>query len=398
MDQLPGQVGDARPETVTSTIRPSGAGDIAVVGASTSGLYTALLLAREEREVTVYERGQDLVPAPRALIVTSAMRDYLGDVGSSAITNQVERYELYANGKVGEVRLGRPDLIVERSTLVEELAERAQRAGATIRLGARFNGMGRAAKGIALDISTRNFSERVEARSVVGADGATSAVARHAGWDPQPTVPLLQAIVPRPEDLRPGTARVWFVPEDTPYFYWLIPESDDRAALGVIGERTSDLRARFDRFLEKRGMQAIEYQGARIPRYERWTPVHRKVASGDVYLVGDAAGQVKISTVGGLVTGFRGAIGVADAILGKSSRRKLRSLKRELDAHLLVRKAVHRFGEREYCRLLDLLNDPARDSLQRHTRDEATAMLWRLALKQPRFVSLSIRGVLSRQV
>ena len=46
-----------------------------------------------------------------------------------------------------------------------------------------------------------------------------------AGWAPLETIPLLQAIVPLPKDMAADTVRVWFVPQDTPYFYWLIPES-----------------------------------------------------------------------------------------------------------------------------------------------------------------------------
>ena len=46
----------------------------------------------------------------------------------------------------------------------------------------------------------------------------------------------------------------------------------------------------------------------------------RRVGAGNVYLVGDAAGQVKVSTVGGTVTGLRGAQAVALAILGQRAR------------------------------------------------------------------------------
>jgi len=73
--------------------------------------------------------------------------------------------------------------------------------------------------------------------------------------------------------------RVWFVPEDTPYFYWLIPESPTRGALGVIGESGPETRRCFERFLEKRKFDPIEFQGARIPVYKRWIPVERKVGS-----------------------------------------------------------------------------------------------------------------------
>ena len=83
-----------------------------------------------------------------------------------------------------------------------------------------------------------------------------------------------------------------------------------------------------EQFLEKRKLDPIEFQGARIPVYKRWIPVRRKVGGASVYLVGDAAAQVKVSTVGGIVTGFRGAVGVAESILNGGESRELRRLLR----------------------------------------------------------------------
>lgn len=374
--------------------RPRNGDRVVVVGASASGLFTALSLARSGREVTVYERRPTIDPAPRTLIVTSAIRECLGSIVDPSIRNQIDRYELFANGKVGEVRLGRPDLIVERTDLIRELARAAAQENVEFRPGHRLTSMSPRDGAVSMQFQVGNDrSITDEASVVVGADGATSHVAKTAGWDPQPTVPLLQAIVERPPDLLPMTSRVWFVPDHTPYFYWLIPENEGRAALGVIGESTQRMRERFDDFVARKDLRVIEYQGARIPRYARWTRVHRRFG-GDVYLVGDAAGHVKVSTVGGLVTGFRGALGVAEAITS-GSQKTLRSLKRELDAHLLVRRVLHSFGETEYCRLLDLLNGPTRDSLYARTRDDAAAILWRVALKQPRFVPMSLRALMA---
>src|ERR1700738_449132 len=155
----------------------------------------------------------------------------------------------------------------------------------------------------------------MHATSGVGADGAASRVARTAGWPPIETVPLVQAIVRLPKDYPPDTTRVWFVPDAPPYFYWLIPESPERGALGVIGEDGRDTARCLARFLEKKHLEALEWQGARIPVYKRWVPVKKRLGKGNVYLVGDAAAQVKVSTVGGIVTGFRGAQAVAGWIL-----------------------------------------------------------------------------------
>ena len=114
-----------------------------------------------------------------------------------------------------------------------------------------------------------------------------------------------------------------------------------------------------------------------------------------MYLVGDAAGQVKVTTVGGIVTGFRGAVGVADSILNGGPGRELRSLRRELDLHLLLRRTMHHFQQADYSRLVDLLNDSARQSLSSYTRDEALKVLWHICLNQPRLLLMGLRGLLT---
>jgi flavin-dependent dehydrogenase len=187
---------------------------------------------------------------------------------------------------------------------------------------------------------------------------------------------------------------VWFVPDDTPYFYWLIPESRERAALGIIGEDGRDTARCLAAFLEKKGLEPLEWQGARIPVYRRWVPVRRRVGQGNVYLVGDAAGQVKVSTVGGIVTGFRGAQAVAQSILRKGSGGELLALRRELSTHWLLRRTMHHFRQRDYSRLVDLLNASTRDTLSEITRDESTRLLWNVLRRQPQLVLLGLRGLL----
>jgi flavin-dependent dehydrogenase len=197
-----------------------------------------------------------------------------------------------------------------------------------------------------------------------------------------------------PKDCPADTTRVWFVPDDTPYFYWLIPESNERAALGIIGEDGRDTSRCIARFLEKKRIEPLQWQGARIPVYRKWVPVRRRVGNGEVFLVGDAAAQVKVTTVGGIVTGFRGARGVAEAILRKGRGGELRILRRELGTHWLIRRALHRFQQKDYSQLVDLLNAATRESLGEISRDESTRLLWNVILRQPRLVLLGLRGLL----
>lgn len=377
---------------------------VGIVGGSAAGLFTALLLARAGRGVRLFERTERLDPNRRTLIVTNRIRDLLGSSLEKSVINEIQRFELFTDGRAATIQLDSPDLIIERSRLIRALADEAQSHGAQLEFGRRFASLEAKGPGIEMTLSqtgTRKHGpeyERVCCSAVVGADGAQSGVARAAGWPKLATVPLVQAIVKLPSGMPSDTVRVWFVPDDTPYFYWLIPESEGRGALGLIGVNGQQTRRCLERFMEKRHFRALSFQGARIPVYEGWVPVERRVGRGRVYLVGDAAAQVKVTTIGGVVTGFRGARGVSESILNGGPSRELRALRRELDLHLLIRRSIHGFQQADYSRLVDWVNDAMRRSLSRVTRDEAARVLWHICRNQPRLVLLGLRGLFAHSV
>jgi flavin-dependent dehydrogenase len=373
--------------------------EIAIIGGSAAGMFTAQLLARRGARVQVFEGASQLEPRPRTLIVTAQMLDMVGRSSRQAITNEISRFELFTDGRVAEISLRRPDLIVERSRLIRGLAKQAEAAGAKILLGRRFLQMHAAAQQLQVVVERNEDgqTETVRTPTVVGADGAVSRVAQTAGWPQQSTVPLVQAIVPLPRGMAASVARVWFIPEDTPYFYWLIPESSTQGALGLIGENGAQTRTVLKRFLERHHFEPLEFQAARIPLYTGWIPIRRQLAGGEIYLVGDAAGHVKVTTVGGIVTGFRGALGVAEAILNGGTSRRLKALKRELDVHLLIRRVLHNYKQADYSRLVDLINATVRPDLEVCTRDEPGKMLFRLCLHEPRLLLMGIRSLLANR-
>ena len=411
---------------------------VVIVGGSAAGFYAARKLAGAGLRVSVYEGSAGIDPAPRVLIVTDKFRDQMGEFAPEAIVNEVRTFELFASGDRASVQLQRPDLIIERSDVIKVLAEQARQAGAEIVTGHRLVGLEPADEGTGANGSSAirlsfasDICNDISADVVIGADGAFSAVARLAGWQQQPTVRLVQAIVELPEDMAPDTSRVWFVPEDTPYFYWLIPERRGRACLGIIGDERpggKNPRAALEGFLERHGLEALEFQGGRIPLYVKWIPVHRKMGRGDVYLMGDAAGQVKVTTVGGIVTGFRGAQGVVDALLhpqGKSgggnvkgngngagtairlstvslqtdngaTNGEILSLRRELDLHLWIRRAMHEFDSDDYSKLLLLLSESATSQLGRFHRDETWRLMRNLLFRKPQLGFFGLRNLLRK--
>ncbi len=381
----------------SGTVRSQEGPPVAVVGGSAAGLFTAALLARKGIKAQVLEQSDRLEPISRTLIVTHKFRNVLGDLlAEKAIVNEIRRFELFTDGRSATIPLHKPDLIIERSALIKGLAEEAQGRGVELKFGRRFQNLRANGAGLIIECdSSSSGAEEIKVQTVIGGDGAASRVAQSAGWPRQETVPLVQAIVDLPKDMPHNTVRVWFVPDDTPYFYWLIPDSEKRGVLGLIGESTQSTRKHLERFMEKRHFEPQSFQGARIPLYKKWVPVKREIEGKPVYLVGDAAGQVKVTTIGGIVTGFRGALGVAEAIANGGASTELRRLRFELNVHLLLRKALHRFQQPDYSRLVDLLDAQARQSLGEHSRDDAMRVMWRLFVRQPRLLLMGLRGLLT---
>ena len=116
-------------------------GAIAVVGGSAAGFYAAGLLARAGQEVRVVEQTDALQPAERTLIVTRRMRELLGAAGEASVVNEIRNFELFTDGRAAQVKLAKPDLIIERARLILSLATEAQAVGAKIELGKRFQSL-----------------------------------------------------------------------------------------------------------------------------------------------------------------------------------------------------------------------------------------------------------------
>ena len=372
--------------------------EVAIIGGSAAGFHTALLLAEKGSHVSLFEAEDQIAPPSRTLIVTKCVQGLLGLVGEGAITNRIRHFELFTDGRFATISLQQPDLVIERSRLIRDLAAKAQAAGVEVLTGRSFLGLKPNGRKLAFNVSHNGDVEGHSAETLVAADGAFSKVARSAGWAMPVTVPLVQTIVDLPNDQSPDTTRVWFIPEETPYFFWLIPHSPTQGVLGLIGrDGTDEANAKecLERFVEKKHLVPLELQSARIPVYRKWTPVHRKIGEeGHVYLAGDAAGHVKVSTVGGIVTGVQGAMGVAEAILDGGRSTRLRKLKRELDCHNLIRKLLNGFNQEDYSRLVDLLTASTKHSLGHISRDEIRKLIWTLIIKQPRLLTLGFRSLL----
>jgi digeranylgeranylglycerophospholipid reductase len=367
---------------------------VIIIGASISGLHTAALLAKQGVDVEVYDRMNALGSLSRTLIVTGKINEVLDGVPEEMILNRVSALELYSRSRSARLELSCPDLIVERSRFVEWLARKAGEAGARIIPGHRFEGFAQFGRKVAVTLRNleTNEAKQVSADILVGADGVQSAVSQAASRDGHPVSALVQARVALPEGAERDMCRVWFDPGRTNYFYWLIPESDRVAAVGLIAEEVPQARARLTEFLREKQLEAIEFQSAIVPMHRFGSTDGTLDPKRNVFVVGDAAAQVKVTTVGGVVTGLYGAKALAQAILnGRNYRKELGWLKMELHLHLLVRQVLNRFSDQDYDELIGMIDGGLKEVLEEWTRDELTQCFLRMIWAQPRLMTLGAK-------
>jgi len=371
--------------------------DVVISGASCAGLLAAEKLALGGREVVVLERkGAPRAPG-RTWIVTDRLRSILGELPSDVVLHQTGVMEVNAGDATASVTLRPPDLIIERSALLRHLAARATSAGVEIRVHAEVLGLSFEGDRVALSVRDRNSKRtyQIHTRELIGAGGTNCQIASSLSKEPQRVVPVVQAVVDLPAGYDSDVTKVWFDRAATKYFYWLIPESSRTGVLGLVAETSTNARDDLDKFLRREGFRALSHQGAMIPLHQPTRRLEWSSAGSRVLLVGDAAAHVKVTTVGGVVSGLWGADAAARSLLGGTSyRRELRSLHWELYVHDFIRWSMDRFDQKMYEEMVRMVNEPLRTFLGDHNRDSMASAALGLIAKQPRILGLGLRSLL----
>ena len=167
------------------------------------------------------------------------------------------------------------------------------------------------------------------------------------------------------------------------------------ASVGLIAEDLKRAENALEAFIQRQQLEPFEFQSAPVPmhRFELMSSAH--TGDRNIFIVGDAAGQVKVTTVGGVVTGLHAARALATAVLnGRNYRKELRELKRELDLHLLIRHVLNWFDDKDYDALIAMLDGGLKDILEESTRDELSKSFLDLIVKEPRLITLGANAFL----
>ena len=369
--------------------------DIVVVGASSAGLFAAEILAKNGKKVALFEKSNLVDPDSRTYIITSGIYRVISDINPSLIRHKIEKIQLQSGEQQAEVLLRSPDLVLDRKELLITLRNRAEAAGVEIFIESEFLGFDINQGDSKLKIRHKDQEIWVRTPVLISADGVNSGVRSWIFSNKVPFAPLLQAEIDLPADWDESVTKVWFNVDATPYFYWLIPDQNRKAVVGLITKERDPIRQHLDDFLLKRKLKANSYQTGVAALHTPKIEVEACIGGIQVFFVGDAAGQVKVTTVGGTVTGLVGGRAAAEAILsGASYREKLKSVDRELDLHYFIRSLLDKMSAADYQNLIQFITPPVQKLLRSHDRDSMRAHFWKLPILQPRFIPLGLKLLL----
>jgi len=369
--------------------------DVVIIGASSAGLFAAGLLAEHGMNVALFEKEKEIDPAPRTYIITSGLYRVLPKINEELIRHKLNTIIIQAKDQTAEIPLTSPDVVVDRRELIMYLYKWAQEAGVEIFTDSHFLGLDSNQPSPYLRIIISGEEKKFQAGFLIGADGINSQVREHILEQKLQAVPLLQAEIDLPNDWDDGVTKVWFDAENTSYFYWLIPDKNRKAVVGLISDPGQDISSKLEDFMEKYNFKPLNFQSGQASLHSQSLEVETKIGDLQVLFVGDAAGQVKITTVGGTVTGLMGGKAAAAAIYKRSSYRKeLSDVMRELDLHLFIRKLLGNMANDDYQELIRYISPPVQNLLSSHDRDEMRSHFWKLPFLQPGFIPLGLKLLL----
>lgn len=354
---------------------------IAIIGAGPAGSYLAYLLSKQGKEVTVFEEhGRIGSPVQCTGIVTHSIEKFFR-LKKDVIAKRLDKVVVVS--KNNKITVNVDEIVMWRDKFDQFVAGMAEQAGAEILLDHKFIGFDGKNS---IKVKDKKISKIKEIKTdvVVGADGPYSSVAKAAGMDSGSKNYIgMQAKVKLNMDT---TSFETYFGSDFPNFFgWCVPESEYTARLGI--GCFENVQKYFYKFLKNRTgkKDIICWESGLIPLYNP----KKMIQKNNVYLIGDAATQVKATTGGGIIPSLKAAQTLCDCILANKNYNKefKRQSGKELLLHLRIRNILNRFSDNDYGKLLDLMaQEKVRKILKKYDRDAPIPLVANLLLKEPRFL------------
>jgi digeranylgeranylglycerophospholipid reductase len=300
--------------------------DILVAGGSIAGLTFASEAARRGAKVLVAEEHDEIGEPEKCdgLVSLRGLRKYGYPPDQGVIQNRINSAVIHSpSDRHFAVNATALDVVVlDRSAFDKQVAAAAASNGAEIVTGKR---VGRTTPGRGF-VEAKVGDGEVRARYFVDATGPASSPRRG----------ILPAAKYEVEGswIREHVVEVYLDASKYPgFFAWVIPYGRHRAKVGAAGYGVSPFRA-LNEFLEGKDCKVLRRVSA--PIYVGG-PAPDFVHDGRI-LVGEAAGQVKPTTAGGIMTSIAGGVIAAKWVckgIGRGGEADLAGYQKEWGVHFL---------------------------------------------------------------
>lgn len=357
---------------------------ITIIGSGPAGSYLAYLLAKKGKDVTIIEEHEKIGSPIQCTGIVTGSIDKFVKLPNEVIANKCSKVIVVS--KNNKIVANTDEIVMWRNKFDEFMAHRATDAGVKILTNCQFiNSNGK--NSIRIKNKNKNKVEEIKSDLIVGADGPSSTVAKAADLNPSSKFYIgMQAKVKLKMDF--DAFETHFGSNFPDFFGWCVPESEDTVRLGLGSFHNT--KNHFYKFLEHRtgNKEILCWESGIIPVYEPNSIIQKD----NVYLIGDAATQVKATTGGGIIPSLKAAHTLCDCIINKKNYNNefRRQSGKELLLHLKIRNVLNKFSDKDYDYLLKLMNqEKVKNILKKYDRDTPIPLVLNLLLREPRFLLFS---------
>jgi len=276
--------------------------DVVIVGGGPAGSTTARMLASEGYHVVVLEEHERIGrPVSCAGLVTERVIKLAG-VDSDVIINTIKGADVYSPGgkkiKIGDDRTHA--VVIDREKFDKDVAETAMAEGAKYKFRWKASEVHEKNDGIIV-----KGKEEIRCSYLVGADGAMSTVAKCFGFpEPKEYIRAVQTTVPY--EMQEETVKIFFGNTIAPgFFAWIIPVPGPGGKKARIGLGVGEGHGPNEYFMNF--LKIIEAEKGKMSAGVIPLGIRSKFSGKNVFLVGDAAAQVKATSGGGIYPGLLAA-------------------------------------------------------------------------------------------
>jgi len=359
---------------------------IAIIGAGPIGCYLASLLAKNYKVYVFEEHKKIGKPVQCTGLLSSEIKNFV-KLKKNFLVNEITDARVYSKNNFIDLKL-KKNFLLNREKFDKYLAKKAEQAGAKIFLNSKFIGY----KNKKILIKQNNKIKRFSFDFLIGADGVNSKVNEVFFKNKKTILIGLQARFKKKREKEEKGIN-FYVSEGI--IAWVVFENENIARVGII-DKPEKAKESFKRFVKKQignnyKKNLIEYQSGAVPLYNPHAVIEKNFDGKKIFLIGDAAGQVKATSFGGIVQGLTAAKILKHSIVNKKSYHKgLKNINKELKLHVFLRKLMDSFSPKDYDFLIKLLKSRKNKKIiETYNRDNFSKIFLKLVFSDIRFFYFS---------